>query len=636
MRSAGWPRCCPAYRRRQAIPAMRPASGVRKTPCLSWPSVSSGDSPISAATALAAASGSSWISRQRAGFLLAPDVDDLRMCGRELVGHRAQIQRRLAVLGELAAGDQILAALAQVVQRRQPGVGGVDVAAVPCGQDGLRLQVDQLNIAGGQPILRQRGEQAVVRRRGERGGDPLAPQLRDGVDAGAVAGHQRLVVAGHVEHERDLVRDVQRRRQSAGHRAGSQRAEVEFLGDERGVDVGAGVELRPLDVVVGQRLFQPAVVLDDEIPAGEGLVADPDGRLVGLLTRLVDRATGQRRRGDHQRCEYGFESHNFSSPGDSAPFDGAKQTVDDQAGDADGEDADEHDRGVVVVACVLDQAADSGDAVEQFGGDHRRVRHADRQPDAGERLGQCGRDDDVADDLTAGGAQRAGGLLQSDGCGDDGSGGGDGGGRQRREGQQRDLGRLVDAEPDHQQEEVGQRRQRAQERQPRLEHAAHPADRTHDQAEQHTQRHADDDAGEHAAQRHVEVLRQQVARVPADAVVGGGDVEERAPHRARIRHERLVPDSAGGDQLPHDEEDDHRQQRQCGTGEPAAPFPRGRDDGRRADLRLVGSDIYEHRHCERPSVAETKRKWFSDSRSRQTARRSFRYWYRLARRLVEI
>ena len=208
--------------------------------------------------ALAAASGSSWMSVERAGFLLTPGVDDLGMRVGELVGHRAEIQRRLAVLGQLAAGDQVLAGLAQVVQRRQPGVGGVDVAAFPRRQDRLRLQVDELNVTGGQPVLRQRGQQAVVRGRRERGGDPLAPQLGDRVDVDAVAGDQRLVVTGDVEHERDLVRDVQRRRQSARHRAGAQRAEVEFLGDERGVDVGAGVELGPLDVVVRQRLFQPA------------------------------------------------------------------------------------------------------------------------------------------------------------------------------------------------------------------------------------------------------------------------------------------------------------------------------------------------------------------------------------------
>ena len=83
-------------------------------------------------------------------------------------------------------------------------------------------------------------------------------------------------------------------------------------------------------------------------------------------------------------------------------------------------------------------------------------------------------------------AERAGGLLQTDRCGDDGRGGRDGGGRQRGKGEQRDLRRLVDAEPDDQEEEVGQRRKRTQERQPRLEHAAHPADRTHDQAEQYT------------------------------------------------------------------------------------------------------------------------------------------------------
>ncbi len=190
--------------------------------------------------------------------------------------------------------------------------------------------------------------------------------------------------------------------------------------------------------------------------------------------------------------------------------------------------------------------------------------------------------------------ERAGGLLQPDGRGDDGGGGRDGGGRQRGQRQQRDLRRLVDAEPDHQQEEVGQRRQRAQERQPRLEHAAHPADRAHHQAEQHAEHHADDDAGEYAAQRHVEVLPQQVSRVAADTVVRGRDVDEGAPHRARVGHERLVPDAARRGDLPHDEEDDQRQHRQRGAGKPAPPPVRGRSGDRRVDLRLVGSDIYEH------------------------------------------
>ena len=157
---------------------------------------------------------------------------------------------------------------------------------------------------------------------------------------------------------------------------------------------------------------------------------------------------------------------------------------------------------------------------------------------------------DVADHLRRDGAESPGGLLQSDRRGDDGGGGGDRGRRQRGQREQRDLRRLVDAEPDDQQEEVGQRRQRPQERQPRLEHAAHPADRAHHQAEQHPERHADDDADEHPAQRHVEVLPQQVARVAADPVVGGRHVDEGAPHGARVRHERLVPDAAGGGELP--------------------------------------------------------------------------------------
>jgi hypothetical protein len=111
-----------------------------------------------------------------------------------------------------------------------------------------------------------------------------------------------------------------------------------------------------------------------------------------------------------------------------------------------------------------------------------------------------------------------------------------------------------------------------QERQPRLEHPPDPADRAHQQADHDPDEHSDDDAGQHPAQRHVEVLPQQVARIAAGAVMGGGDVEESAPHGAWVRHERLIPDPARGGELPDDEEHDQRQHRQRRTGQPATPL----------------------------------------------------------------
>jgi hypothetical protein len=129
----------------------------------------------------------------------------------------------------------------------------------------------------------ERGEQAVVRGRGERGGDLLAGQVGDVGDPGAVAGDERLVVPGHVEDPGDLVGDVQRRRQAARHGAGPDRREIHRAGDERGVDARARIELGPLDVVVRQRVLQPALVHDDQIAAGEGLVGDADGAATGFV-----------------------------------------------------------------------------------------------------------------------------------------------------------------------------------------------------------------------------------------------------------------------------------------------------------------------------------------------------------------
>ena len=284
-----------------------------------------------------------------------------------------------------------------------------------------------------------------------------------------------------------------------------------------------------------------------------------------------------------------------------------------------------HDGGVVVIACVFDESADAGQPVEQFGGDHRRVGHADREPDAGERFGQRGRDDDVADDLRAGGAQRAGGLLQADGSRDHRGGGRDGGGRQRRQRQQGDLRRLVDAQPDDQQEEVGQRRQRAQEGQPRFQQAAHPADRSHDETEQ--------DAERRRRSRH----RRTPAAASCRGVPTAGSPRTRGRRRAwwrcRGRRARRCSGRArtSGSRCRWRPPAARARRRRSGTtaavrhgsaGRAICPWVRPRPASRRATR--------QERYLRTPtlwrlSVAETKRKWFSDSRSRQTARWSLRY-----------
>jgi hypothetical protein len=114
---------------------------------------------------------------------------------------------------------------------------------------------------------------------------------------------------------------------------------------------------------------------------------------------------------------------------------------------------------------------------------------------------------------------------------------------------------------------------------------------------QHAETDADHDADQHPPQRHVEVFPQQVACVSADTVVGGGNVDEGVPHRARVGHEGLVPDACGGGELPQHCEDDDGQQRQCGVGQPATPATWcGGGPDRRVDTGLIRRDIDEDRH----------------------------------------
>ena len=114
------------------------------------------------------------------------------------------------------------------------------------------------------------GEQAVVGGRAERRADLLADEARDVGDARVLARHERLGDADHVEDPRHLVGDVERVGETGGHGAAAGEADVDAAGDHRGVDVGARVELDPLDLSVGQLGLEPTLVLDDEVAVRDG------------------------------------------------------------------------------------------------------------------------------------------------------------------------------------------------------------------------------------------------------------------------------------------------------------------------------------------------------------------------------
>ncbi len=85
---------------------------------------------------------------ERAGLVLDARVDHLGVRVGELVGYRAEVEVGLPSMASWRLVIRSLPVLRSLIERGEPGVGGVDVAAVPRRQDRLRLQVDELNIAG--------------------------------------------------------------------------------------------------------------------------------------------------------------------------------------------------------------------------------------------------------------------------------------------------------------------------------------------------------------------------------------------------------------------------------------------------------------------------------------------------------
>ena len=81
--------------------------------------------------------------------------------------------------------------------------------------------------------------------RDERHGDLLAGEVGDLLDTGAVARDQRLGFADQADDEDRL--DRQFAAGGGGKRARSDIADIERAGGDRGDDVGAGIELAPVD-----------------------------------------------------------------------------------------------------------------------------------------------------------------------------------------------------------------------------------------------------------------------------------------------------------------------------------------------------------------------------------------------------
>ncbi|MNF83432.1 hypothetical protein D3C84_657570 [compost metagenome] len=196
----------------------------------------------------------------------------------KVLAHHPHIQGRGAPAADLGRIGQHRAFLGQLVEGRGPDIGAVDVAALPGGDDGRRLQVHYLQLGGIDAPVLERRQQAVVGGGAVGHGDALADQILRRREP--LLHHQCLGVTelgGEQEHLDGHVLAGRHRQ-----RAGTYVADLHVAGGERPDHAGAAVKLAP--VHLGAALFGEAVVGLGHLGGfGRGLVGHGDlDRLGGL------------------------------------------------------------------------------------------------------------------------------------------------------------------------------------------------------------------------------------------------------------------------------------------------------------------------------------------------------------------
>ena len=188
-----------------------------------------------------------------------------------------RIEGRLALLGDVAGGDDHLAVALHLGEHRIPDEGRVDVAALPGSRDLRRTHVEDLHILGIDLGVGQRGQQLIVGGRHEGRRDLLALQVGQAVHARAVAGDQLLGVADVVQQPDHL--HVHALAGSRRRRARADLADRHLAGRHGLDDVATAAEHLPVDLVAGRLL---ELALGHEHPEGDDHVLVGERHLLGL------------------------------------------------------------------------------------------------------------------------------------------------------------------------------------------------------------------------------------------------------------------------------------------------------------------------------------------------------------------
>ena len=210
-------------------------------------------------------------------------------------------ERRRTLLGDFLRGDDHLAVLLQLGQRRVPDEAAVEVAAVVAGDDvGLR-DCEHLHVLLGEAETLDQREQLIVVGRNGRGGEFLAFEIGERVDAGPIAHDQRFVGAGDRGEIEGLDVEAARGRRCVGARADV--TDLHVARGDGGEDFGAGVEAAEIDLEAG-RLFELAVSDGDRRRQRVCLVGDDDALVGGVSQGGAEHGERADRRGANQPSKF--------------------------------------------------------------------------------------------------------------------------------------------------------------------------------------------------------------------------------------------------------------------------------------------------------------------------------------------
>jgi hypothetical protein len=247
---------------------------------------------------------------------------------------------------------------------------------------------------------------------------------------------------------------------------------------------------------------------------------------------------------------------------------------------ADAEDAEDHLPGVEQSLAVHDHVPDPRRRADQLRDDYVRPRPAEHEPQAFGDLRRGSREHHAPHDAARLGAQRIRGFDQvaPRRADDDGDHQDDLENRPDEDDEQ--LLRLADPGPEDQQRNERGRREIARERNKRLEERFHRLERAHCDAERHGDDRGEDEAADHAPDRHADVLDevelgeqfpadpQRVERILQEHAVDQPAERGQRPRREEQHEKRGAEDNLGAAR------DRLQRLQQMSTGTAGRSFPR--------------------------------------------------------------